>query len=210
MIYLRCGILRHRAAGCLVRVLPRPRGRRPGDLPARRAEVGARSRRGPPLPHARAALRARADRRGRRRRAPGALGEPGRRPQARLGQPGQPAPQRGARRRATSTGSRARAATRTTSRSASTRARTRRAAAAWSRSSRSTTLERQPDGTFSVVLSRARARGREANWIRIDPDTTSMMLRQIFWDRAHETPAALRLERIDAAPALPRRSTPRS
>ena len=26
-----------------------------------------------------------------------------------------------------------------------------------------------------------------------------MMLRQIFWDRANETPAALRLERIDAA-----------
>jgi hypothetical protein len=40
---------------------------------------------------------------------------------------------------------------------------------------------------------------RPSNWIRLDPDTTSMMLRQIFWDRANERPAALRLERIDAA-----------
>ena len=71
-------------------------------------------------------------------------------------------------------------------------------------------LERQPDGTFSVVLS-AREHPGAANWIRLDPDTTSMMLRQIFWDRANETPAALRLERIDAeSRALPRRSTPRS
>ena len=58
-------------------------------------------------------------------------------------------------------------------------------------------LERQPDGTFSVVLS-AREHAGAANWIRLDPDTTSMMLRQIFWDRARETPAALRIERIDA------------
>jgi hypothetical protein len=53
----------------------------------------------------------------------------------------------------------------------------------------------QSDGTFAVVLS---AREHPRNWIRLDPDTTSMMLRQIFWDRAHETPAELRLERIDA------------
>ena len=41
------------------------------------------------------------------------------------------------------------------------------------------------------------------NWIRLDPDTTSMMLRQIFWDRARETPAALRLERIDGGAGPP-------
>jgi hypothetical protein len=52
-----------------------------------------------------------------------------------------------------------------------------------------------PDGTFEVILS---SREQSGNWIRIDPDTTSMMLRQIFWDRANETPAALKLERIDA------------
>jgi hypothetical protein len=57
-------------------------------------------------------------------------------------------------------------------------------------------LEHQPDGSFSVVLS---AREHAGNWIRLDPDTTSMMLRQIFWDRAKESPARLRLERIDAA-----------
>jgi len=56
-----------------------------------------------------------------------------------------------------------------------------------------------PDGTFEVVLS---AREHPGNWIRIDPDTTSMMLRQIFWDRANEQPAVLRLERIDS-PAPP-------
>jgi hypothetical protein len=79
-------------------------------------------------------------------------------------------------------------------------------------------LERQPDGTFSVVLSqrepagatfaqRAEGERRPENWIALAPDTTSMMLRQIFWDRANETPARLRLERIDVersdSPALP-------
>lgn len=53
-----------------------------------------------------------------------------------------------------------------------------------------------PNGTFEVVLS---AREQPGNWIRLDPDTTSMMLRQIFWDRARERPAELRLGRIDAA-----------
>jgi hypothetical protein len=61
-------------------------------------------------------------------------------------------------------------------------------------------LARQPDGTFSVVLS---AREHQGNWIRLDPDTTSMMLRQIFWDRASERSAALRLERIDAGAGPP-------
>jgi hypothetical protein len=41
-----------------------------------------------------------------------------------------------------------------------------------------------------------------------------MMLRQIFWDRANETPAALQLERIDAPgpppPLDPAFSPPRS
>jgi hypothetical protein len=89
-------------------------------------------------------------------------------------------------------------------------------------------LERGPDGTFEVVLSsrehpgaslaqradgerrpaaslaqRADGERRPANRIRITPDTTSMMLRQIFWDRAHETPAALRLERIGATGPAP-------
>lgn len=51
------------------------------------------------------------------------------------------------------------------------------------------------DGRFELILS---AREHPRNWIKIDADTTSMMLRQIFWDRANETPAELRLERIDA------------
>jgi hypothetical protein len=57
-----------------------------------------------------------------------------------------------------------------------------------------------PDRTFEVILS---AREHSGNWIRLAPDTTSMMLRQIFWDRARETPAALRLERIDGSSAPP-------
>src|SRR5262245_43366739 len=58
-----------------------------------------------------------------------------------------------------------------------------------------------PDGTFEVILS---AREHGGNWIRLAPDTTSMMLRQIFWDRGRETPAALRLERIAATgPPVP-------
>jgi hypothetical protein len=70
-------------------------------------------------------------------------------------------------------------------------------------------LEIAPDGTFEVILSprehpkasleqRAAGERRPSNWIRTDPETTSMMLRQIFWDRANQIPAALKLERIDA------------
>ncbi|HKA13508.1 MAG TPA: DUF1214 domain-containing protein [Myxococcota bacterium] len=51
------------------------------------------------------------------------------------------------------------------------------------------------DGSFEVILS---ARQHAGNWIQLAPDTTSMMLRQIFWDRTREAPAALRLERTDA------------
>jgi hypothetical protein len=61
-------------------------------------------------------------------------------------------------------------------------------------------FERRPDGTFEVILS---AREHAGNCIRLAPDTTSMMLRQIFWDRAHQIPAALRLERIGAQGPVP-------
>src|SRR5262249_3055170 len=74
-------------------------------------------------------------------------------------------------------------------------------------------LELSSDGTFEVVLSArepvanlAQPAGgdrRPANWIRLAPDTTSLMLRQIFWDRGRETPAALHLERIDATGPSP-------
>jgi len=61
-------------------------------------------------------------------------------------------------------------------------------------------LEIGADRRFEVVLS---ARAHSGNWIRLEPDTTSMMLRQIFWDRATEQPAELRLERIDARGPVP-------
>ncbi|MGH2667757.1 MAG: DUF1214 domain-containing protein, partial [bacterium] len=47
-----------------------------------------------------------------------------------------------------------------------------------------------------IVLS---AQEHPGNWIRLEPDTTSMMLRQIFWDRPRERPAELELERIDGS-----------
>ncbi len=59
-------------------------------------------------------------------------------------------------------------------------------------------LEIDEEGRFEVILS---AEEHEGNWIRLEPDTSSMMLRQIFWDRRTERPAELTLERIDAAPA---------
>ncbi|MFK7895237.1 MAG: DUF1214 domain-containing protein [Myxococcota bacterium] len=58
------------------------------------------------------------------------------------------------------------------------------------------TLDFDEDGRFEVVLS---AEEHPGNWIRLEPDTTSMMLRQIFWDRSAERPAELELERIDGS-----------
>ncbi|MCH2169569.1 DUF1214 domain-containing protein [Myxococcota bacterium] len=56
-------------------------------------------------------------------------------------------------------------------------------------------LDVAPDGTFELVLS---AKPHEGNWIRLEPDATTLMVRQTFWDKSRERPAELSIERIDS------------
>lgn len=55
----------------------------------------------------------------------------------------------------------------------------------------------EPDGSFELILSCREQPGR--NWLRMEPDTSSLIVRQTFQDRANERIAELRIERIGAA-----------
>jgi hypothetical protein len=52
------------------------------------------------------------------------------------------------------------------------------------------------DGTFEVILS---CNPRPGNWLRMEPDTTSLIVRQTFQDRQTETIADLHIERLSAS-----------
>jgi hypothetical protein len=54
-------------------------------------------------------------------------------------------------------------------------------------------LEIAKDGRFEIRLA---CEKRPGNWLRMTPDTTSLIVRQTFLDRERETPAQLRIERI--------------
>jgi hypothetical protein len=51
------------------------------------------------------------------------------------------------------------------------------------------------DGRIDIILS---ARPHEGNWIKLDPDSSMLIVRQNYLDRATEVAADLRLERIGA------------
>ncbi len=53
----------------------------------------------------------------------------------------------------------------------------------------------EPDGSFEIRLSCDEQPG---NWLPMEPDTTSLIVRQTFQDRAVETIADLRIERLGA------------
>ena len=53
------------------------------------------------------------------------------------------------------------------------------------------------DGSFEIVLSCDEPAG--TNWLRMEPDTSSLIVRQTFQDRANETIAELRIERLGGA-----------
>ena len=61
-------------------------------------------------------------------------------------------------------------------------------------------LEIGEDGSFEVVASQNEHPG---NWIRIDPDTTTLMTRETFWDKKNERPAELRIECLGQDPPPP-------
>ena len=56
-------------------------------------------------------------------------------------------------------------------------------------------IEIGPDGRFEVHLS---CEPRPGNWLRMEPDTSSLIVRQTYEDRAAETIADLAIERVDA------------
>jgi hypothetical protein len=60
-------------------------------------------------------------------------------------------------------------------------------------------LKLAPDGRFELVLS---AQQKQGNWLRIEPDTNAVIVRQTFLDRKSERPAQLTIERLgnDAKP----------
>ena len=60
------------------------------------------------------------------------------------------------------------------------------------------------DGTFELVLS---SRPQPGNWLPMTPETGTLVVRQTFLDREAESPAELRIERIDC-PEHERRPAP--
>jgi hypothetical protein len=61
-------------------------------------------------------------------------------------------------------------------------------------------IEFRPDGSFELVLSQ---RPHPGNWLRLEPDTRSLTIRQTFLDKRRERPAELAIERIGADGAPP-------
>jgi hypothetical protein len=51
----------------------------------------------------------------------------------------------------------------------------------------------EPDGTFEIILSQTR---KGKNWLPMAPDSTMLLGRQTFLDRAMEIPATAKIERI--------------
>jgi len=54
-------------------------------------------------------------------------------------------------------------------------------------------LKMDAEGRFEIAVSRER---RPGNWLPMEPDTTMLIVRQTHLDRANETPADLRIERV--------------
>jgi len=54
-----------------------------------------------------------------------------------------------------------------------------------------------PDGSLEIALS---CREQPGNWLPMQPDTSSLIVRQTYLDRANETPAELTIERVGGKP----------
>jgi hypothetical protein len=57
-----------------------------------------------------------------------------------------------------------------------------------------------PDGSFELILSQ---RQHPGNWLRLEPDTRSLTVRQTFLDKRRDRPAELHIERLGADGAPP-------
>ena len=54
----------------------------------------------------------------------------------------------------------------------------------------SNTIEIDADGNFEIILS---AKEQSGNWLRMDTESESLLIRQTFLDRALETPAEVQI-----------------
>ncbi|MEI7723611.1 MAG: DUF1214 domain-containing protein [Bacteroidota bacterium] len=59
-------------------------------------------------------------------------------------------------------------------------------------------LNLEADGSFEIILSKT-PKGK--NWLKIEPETTMLMVRQTFLDRFAEMPAAVAVENLDGRTA---------
>jgi hypothetical protein len=59
------------------------------------------------------------------------------------------------------------------------------------------------DGRFEILLCPPEERPASGNWLEIGPETTLLMVRQTFLDRAGERIATLRVEAVDGPPVPP-------
>ncbi len=66
-------------------------------------------------------------------------------------------------------------------------------------------MQIDPDGGFEVVISQQE---HEGNWLRSDPDTRSIAVRQTFLDKRHQRHAEMRIERMDDEGTPPAPLTP--
>ena len=57
-----------------------------------------------------------------------------------------------------------------------------------------------PDGSFEIIASKERANG---NWLKLEDDSSMLLVRQTFLDRDNEAPATIRIEAIDPPTATP-------
>ncbi len=62
-------------------------------------------------------------------------------------------------------------------------------------------LQLDADGNFEIILSQ-HPQGA-GNWLRLEPESNALIVRQTFLDRTTEQPAQLRIERLDADQAPP-------
>lgn len=58
----------------------------------------------------------------------------------------------------------------------------------------------EPDGSFEIVASQ---RPHPKNWLRMNPDTRQILVRQTFLDKRRERPVDVEIERLGATGALP-------
>ena len=61
-------------------------------------------------------------------------------------------------------------------------------------------IEIDADGNFEIIASQNEQPG---NWLRMNPHTSQILLRQTFLDRAHETPVAVEIECLSAGEPPP-------